>query len=167
MTAYVNKQFVSISEAELYTLDDAKDSASTKRIVNRSVKLFRTYLGAENADFEEMPKNVMNNHLRTFFASVRTVKGDELKKSTLHSVKYGLSKYIKETCRIDISTDSEFASSRKTFKAKLTDLQKKGKGSVEHKSQITDHDLKKLMNPANVAFNINTPCGLQNKVGSL
>ena len=45
MTAYVNKQFVSISEAELYTLDDAEDSTSTKWIINRSVKLFLDIFG--------------------------------------------------------------------------------------------------------------------------
>ncbi|WAR13682.1 hypothetical protein MAR_003787 [Mya arenaria] len=82
----------------------------------------------------------------------------------MYSVKYGLSKYLKEKCRIDISTDNDFVTAIKTFKAKLTDLQKKGKGSVVHRPQIADYDMKKLMDPFNVAFNVNTPCGLQNKV---
>ncbi|WAR13891.1 hypothetical protein MAR_003996 [Mya arenaria] len=82
----------------------------------------------------------------------------------MYSVKYGLSKYLKEKCRIDNSTDNDFVTANKTFKAKLTDLQKKGKVSVVHKPQIADYDMKKLMDPANVAFNVNTPCGLQNKV---
>ncbi|WAR13916.1 hypothetical protein MAR_004021 [Mya arenaria] len=82
----------------------------------------------------------------------------------MYSVKYGLSKYLKEKCRIDNSTDNDFVTAIKTFKAKITDLQKKGKVSVVHKPQIADYDMKKLMDPANVAFNVNTPCGLQNKV---
>ena len=131
------------------------------------MKLFRTYLGEENAAFEQMPKCVLNNHVRMFFASIRSTKGDELIKSTLHSVKYGLSKYMKEVCNININTDDQLSSSLKTFKAKLTDLQKKGKGFVDHKEQIADHDLEKLKDPSNVAFNINTPCGLQNKASML
>ena len=111
-----------------------------------------------------MPKYILNNHIRMFYASIRTTQGDELKKSSLHSIKYGFSKYIKEQCNIDINTDDQFSSSQKTFKAKLTDLQKKGKGCVDHKEQIADHDLTKLQDPSNVAFNIDTPCGLQNKV---
>ncbi|WAR08745.1 LOW QUALITY PROTEIN: hypothetical protein MAR_018703 [Mya arenaria] len=122
-----------------------------------------TYLGAENANFEEMPKYALNNHLRMFFASIRTEKGEELKKSTMFYVKYCLLKYLKDKCRIDISTDNDFVAAIKTFKAKLTDLQKKGKGSVVHKPQIADYDMK-LMDPANVAFNVNTPFCLQNKV---
>ncbi|WAR14212.1 hypothetical protein MAR_004317 [Mya arenaria] len=109
-----------------------KNTARTKAKAASGLNV-QTYLGAENANFEEMPKYALNNHLRMFFASIRTVKGEELKKSTMYS-------------------------------AKLTDLQKKGKGSVVHKPKIAHHDMKKLMDPANVAFNVNTPCGLQNKV---
>ena len=158
----VNKQFTAISEEDLKLLDDAKDSKSTKRTVNRAVKLFRQYLGEENR-FEQMPKYVLNSKIRTFFASIRTVKGEELKKSSLYSIKYGLSKYIKETLKIDINKDDEFCSAQTTFKAKLVDLQKNGKGSVEHKEQIADEDLAKLKGE-NMAFNRETPCGLQNKV---
>jgi len=164
MTSELNKRFLAIFEEDLVSLDNAKDSTSTKRTVSRSVKLFRDFLGPERAKFEVMPKSALNNNLRLFFASIRTVKGDELKKSSLHNIKYGLSKYLKETCKIDISSDSEFSSTVKTFHAKLKDLQKKGKGSVQHKDQITEHDLQRLNDPGNVAFNIETPCGLQNKV---
>ena len=89
MTAESNKRFMAISEEDLVSLDNAKDS--TKRTVSRSVKLFRDFLGPERAKFEDMPKSALNNNLRLFFASVRTVKVDELKKSSLHNIKYGLS----------------------------------------------------------------------------
>jgi hypothetical protein len=121
-------------------------------------------LGQREQSLKICQKTNSTTILRLFFASVRTVKGDELKKSSLHNIKYGLSKYLKETCKIDIASDSEFSSTVKTFHAKLKDLQKKGKGSVEHKDQITEHDLQRLNDPGNVAFNIETPCGLQNKV---
>ena len=75
------KQFVAVSESDLTSLDDAKDSKSTKRTVSRSVKLFQQYLGEENAAFEQMPKYILNNHICMLYASIRSTKGDELKKS--------------------------------------------------------------------------------------
>lgn len=157
-------RFATISEEDLSRLDCSKDSLSTKRTIDRSVRIFRNFLGAENAQFEQLPKYILDNKLRLFFASMRTVKGEEMKKSSLHNMKYGLSRYLKENCNVDISTDIAFESSRKTFKAKLSDLQRKGKGSVEHKKEISPEDLKRLMQPDNLAFNCATPVGLQNKV---
>jgi len=139
---------LTISDEDLVSLDNANDSTSTKWTVSRSVKLFRDFLGPERAKFEDMPKNALNINLRLFFASVRTVKGDELKTSSLHNIKYGLSKYLIETYKVDISSDSEFSSTVKTFHAKRKNLQKKGKGSVEHKHQITEHHLQRLNDPA-------------------
>ncbi|WAQ93963.1 hypothetical protein MAR_006434 [Mya arenaria] len=39
----------------------------------------------------------------------------------------------------------------------------KTKGSVEHREEIADHDLKKLKDQANIVFDISNPCCLQNK----
>ena len=106
----------------------------------------------------------LNEKLRLFFASVRSRNGESLKTSSLSSMKYGITKYLKEQCKIDFQTDIEFSSSRDVYKAVVTDLKKKGFGSVEHKPPISDEDLQKLYNPENVVFNINSPCGLQKKV---
>ena len=49
-------RFGTISGEDLSRLDSDRDFESTKRVVNRSVKLFREYLGRENANFEILPK---------------------------------------------------------------------------------------------------------------
>ncbi|WAR18636.1 LOW QUALITY PROTEIN: hypothetical protein MAR_000474 [Mya arenaria] len=68
--------------------------------------------------------------------------------------------WTRETCQIDISTYSKYATSRKT---QVKRLEEKRKGSEEHKQEIADHDLKKRKDPANIVFNISTPSGIQNK----
>ena len=60
------------------------------------------------------------------------------------SLKYGISKFLKDRCGIDIKTDAEFLSCQSIFKAKVVDLKKKGKGSTEHKLEISPEDLQKL-----------------------
>ncbi|KAJ8309234.1 hypothetical protein KUTeg_014108 [Tegillarca granosa] len=70
---------------------------------------------------------------------------------------------MKDNCSIDLS-DSEFSSSNAIFKAVIADLKKKGLGSVDPKPPISEEHLRQLYNPWNVAFNIHTPSGLQNKV---
>ena len=93
-------------------------------------------------EFEDLPKPELNQKLRHFFASVRLEDGVEMKKSTLVNLKYGIAKYLKENCGVDINTDSEFNSCINTFKSKLSNLKKIGKGSTGHKEEITTEDLK-------------------------
>ncbi|KAJ8309960.1 hypothetical protein KUTeg_011825 [Tegillarca granosa] len=71
--------------------------------------------------------------------------------------------YLSNDCSIDLSY-SEFSCSNAIFKAVIADLKKKGLGSVDHKYPISEEHLRQLYNPWNVAFNIHTPSGLQNKV---
>ena len=156
-------RFAEISENDLNDLENSKDADSTKRIVKRSINLFREFIGEEN-DVEGMSKSELNIKLRQFFGSVRTKTGEELKKSSLVSLKYGISRFLKDRCGIDIKTDAEFSSCQSIFKAKVVDLKKKGKGSTEHKLEISPEDLQKLTSSDNVVFNTATPYGLQKKV---
>jgi hypothetical protein len=158
--------FADIGEVELQTLLTNKDSKSTSRIIKRSVNLFRKFLEQRNVEteFESFAKPVLNDNLRVFFASVRNKSGESLKVSSLQSIKYGLTKYLKETCKVDVVKDPEFAECMQIMKATLTDMKKHGHGSVDHKPPISGDDLKKLYSSENVAFNIDTPAGLQMKV---
>ncbi|XP_061169503.1 uncharacterized protein LOC133178844 [Saccostrea echinata] len=157
--------FASVDEDHIKCLIEEKDSKSTQRTIKRSVNLFRSFLTQKNInqEFESFLKDQLNENLRLFFVSIRSKSGDNLKVTSLQSIKYGLSKYLKETCKIDIN-DPEFSDCKKVFKAKVTDMKKKGYGSIVHKPPITQEDLRKLYNSDSVVFNINTPCGLQMKV---
>ncbi|KAJ8310884.1 LOW QUALITY PROTEIN: hypothetical protein KUTeg_012749 [Tegillarca granosa] len=119
------------------------------------------FLSGSNTEFERFSKSELNDKLILFYASKK--KGVNYKSSSFTNLKYGLSKYLKDNCSIDLS-DSEFSSSNAIFKAVNADLKTKGLGSVDHKSPISEEHLRQLYNPWNVAFNIHTPSGLQNKV---
>ncbi|XP_052262749.1 zinc finger MYM-type protein 2-like [Dreissena polymorpha] len=104
----------------------------------------------------------LNNQLLYFYASVRQKNGEELKKKSLDSLKYGISKHLLSTYKINLK-DQQFSSSNETYKSKVKQLKRSGHGSVDHKPVISDSDLEKLSGNS-VPFNINTPCGLQNRV---
>ena len=83
-----------------------------------------------------------------------------MKTNSLTSLKYGISKYLKDTLEINIKNDSEFSTSNTVYSAVVTDLKKKGLRSVDHKPAICPEDLFKIYDPSNVALNPNTPTGL-------
>ena len=108
----------------------------------RQVTAFRQFLGSngESTEFEVASTSDLNEQLKHFFASVRSQKGEDVKTSTLNSFKYGVSKYLKENCKIDINNNAEFSSCRQLFKAKVIDLKKSGKGSTDHKPPLAMED---------------------------
>ena len=65
---------------------------------------------------------------------------------------------------IDIKNYSEFSTSNTVYSAVVTDLKKKGLGSVDQKPAICPEDLFKMYDPSNVALDPNTPTGLLNKI---
>ena len=157
------ERFAAVNETDLDNLLESKDSENTKKIVKRSVIMFREFLGHESCDFESFSKENLDQKLKLLFASVRTKNGQSyLKVSTLHSIKYGLFKFIKDVMKIDVQNDPEFSSSKIMFKAVITDLKKKGYGGTEHKPPISGEDLQ-LLYKSDV-FNIDTTHGLQKKV---
>ena len=102
--------FAEISEENIKDLLSTKDSKETKRAVKRGVKLFRDYLTNKGAssDFQNFAKSELNEHLRTFYASARKKDGDMIKTNSLTSLKYGISKFLKDTLEIDVKNDPEF-----------------------------------------------------------
>ena len=109
-----NSKFANISDDDLQQLLDTKDSVNTQRVVKRSVAAFREYLvdGCRSPQFEECPISELNYSLRRFFASIRCKTGTNVKTSTLNSYKYGISKYLKDKCFVDISKDSAFQTNK-------------------------------------------------------
>ena len=49
-----------------------------------------------------------------------------MKTNSLTSLKYGISKYLKDTLEIDIKNDPEFSTSNTVYSAVVTDLKKEG-----------------------------------------
>ena len=100
--------------------------------MDRAVRIFRNLLFNNNVttELESLSKSELNEHLRTFYASIRKKDGE------LTALKYRLGKFLKDTRKIDIKNDSEFASSNTVYAAVITDMKKKGFAAVEHKPAI-------------------------------
>ncbi|KAJ8304177.1 hypothetical protein KUTeg_017760 [Tegillarca granosa] len=80
-------------------------------------------------------KNAKNTQRTNVYASIRSKTGGGLKTSTLQNVKHGLTKYLKETCHINVRNDCVVSSSNKIFKAVVTDLKK---GTRIHRTQANN-----------------------------
>lgn len=158
--------FIQVDEENIRNLLQNKDSKQTQRTVKRGVNRFRQFLTTNSVDsnFETFTKPDINENLRKFYVAVRKEDGEMMKSTSLTSLKYGLSKYLKDELEIDVQNDSDFTTSNNVYQAVLTDLKKKGLGSVEHKPNICQEDLQKLYDPSNVATNPDTPSGLLHKV---
>jgi hypothetical protein len=70
------------------------------------------------------------------------------------STRYGISKYLKENCGIDITSDIEFSSCKDVFRAVVVDLTKKGFASTDHKPPIAQEDLVKIYSVGSIVMNV-------------
>ena len=158
-------RFASLDAAQISALIASKDSKSTQNCIKSATKLFREYLISIDcqADFENYAKDELDKNLSFFYANVRTNAGQMYKKKALDSIKYGISRYLKDK-DVDINTDAAFIGSRETLKAVTKELKRQGFGSVEHKAVLTKDDMLKLYDPSHLTFDVNTPAGLQQKV---
>ena len=163
----IGSRFGQLDEDDIADLERKKDKPNTKKQIQKSVRLFRKYCEEtlQNKDFESLSKPDLDKTLRLFYANVRTETGDYYKKSSLESLKYGLTRYLRDECDIDMDSD-EFKGQEDAFKAVKKDLVNRGKGDIEHKQPISRPDLVKLYTEytKNHAFDPNTPVGLQQKV---
>jgi hypothetical protein len=158
-----NNRFKPTTKYDLQKILIAADSVSTKRVIERSKKLFNDFLVSASIDIpiNEMSKEFVNEQVELFLASIRKLGGDEMKKKSLDSVKYGLSKFLMIDYKIDLSS-SDFSGTKRTYTAKQ--LKKDCKGSVQHKSLIEIAGLEKLNDVDCLSFRSDTPCGPQNRV---
>jgi hypothetical protein len=88
----VSSRYVRQTEEEMERLLSEKDSKNTKRAISTSVKCFRNYLQANGIDqeFESFEAGVLDGRSKEYYASVRKANDEHLKKSTLHTFRYGL-----------------------------------------------------------------------------
>ena len=136
--------FSQVSEDKISGLFESKCT------VARSVKKFRYFLG-DDSRFEDVPKEKLNEKLRLFFAFICKNSGEHLKNV---STRYGISKYLKENCGIDITSDIEFSSCKDVFRAVVVDLTKKGFASTDHKPPIAQEDLVKIYSVGSIVMNV-------------
>jgi hypothetical protein len=139
------RRFAEISEEQLQTIVENKDAVNTKRSTNQAVKIFREYLAekAQSNDFESFSPSELDTFIGKFYAEARNRNGELYKKSSLTTMRFGLSRHINNALDIDIMKDLRFKNSNTIFKAVSKDLMRQGLGSIDHYPPIEVVDLQK------------------------
>ena len=95
-----------------------------------------------------------------FYPSIRTEKGELYKLNTMKGYRSSIQRYMEKVKNIDIINDGEFLTSNQSYVNTLKEIKKAGKGFTLHYAEIEPEDITKLY----ASIDINTPCGLQEKV---
>jgi len=97
----------SLNEAELDQITDSRLSQNTKNATKYAVKTFRSYLLEKQypEDFENFSKADLDARLRSFYAELRSGKGDLYKRTSLLSLRSGLGRHLIKSNGYDITKD--------------------------------------------------------------
>ena len=158
-------RFASLSLEEIDELVLAKDSSSSKSATEVSFRTFLRYCKEKNIvmDISKIDPSVLNDVLAQFYAETRKEDGSLYKKTSMHSLRYGLQRKIKYIRKdVNIIEDSQFKRSNEVFTAQLVHLKKIGLAKIDHKPPLSQHDLALLYTSG--VFAINKPSSLQKKV---
>lgn len=157
-------RFGDSSEEEIQRILEDKNTPNTKKATKTAVNIFREYLKEKGyeTNFEYFDKAFLNNVLRKFYVEARKRDGDFYKKSALSSIRFALNRHLQTTRNFDIINDPEFRISAEVFRAQTVELVRIGKGNVDHFTDISVDDLKKLY--FSDILDSNTPEGLLRKV---
>lgn len=164
MSSGGSNRFASLSEEQLNCLVDEKDSVSTKNSTKYAVNVFRQYLKEKNEseEFESCNREELDTLLRSFYAELRNSKGNLYKKTSLQSIRTGISRHLGKINGFDLMKDSSFKKSNEMFLTVCKLTTKEGLGDVVHKSGIESADIERLY--LSRVFCVKTPTGLLNKV---
>ena len=160
-----DERFASLSSNQLQSILENRDSSNTKQVVEMAKRILNEYCVAKSLIFEGLrtkTKEEIAETLLSFYAEVRKKDGDVYSRSSMISIRFGLSKYFQSMRKFDIINDADFKLPNEMFKAVLTQLKRSGKGDVTHKEVISDADMQKLVNSD--VLNCDNPQGLQYKV---
>ena len=98
-------------------------------------------------EFESFETGVLDSRLKEYYASARKADGEHFKKSTLHTLRYGLKRFLNDSINVDISYSRTFPDSNKMFHAVLVDLKKRDSGKL-----TTSHPLLRKISPQSYEF---------------
>ncbi|XP_070177433.1 uncharacterized protein [Littorina saxatilis] len=158
------KRFASHTGEEIETKKKLLTPANTNKATDVAVKTLRSYLAetGQEVSFEMFPDEHLNQVLAHFYIDARNETGGHYKSTTLSSLRYGISRFLKEKKNIDILRDSSFKGANVSFGTAMRELKQMGKGEITHYPEINGDDLQKMYN--HMLFSSDTPHGLANKV---
>lgn len=160
-TAPLQKRFASLSEDEIASILNEKDSINTKRVTKHAVTVFETYLKEKNylvegtdqpIDWVNLPDPQLAGILKTFYAQARTAKGELYHKNSMASIRSGLTRHLNSKRReldteakaVDLTKDAVFTHANDMYKSMKRKMKESNKAAVTHHDSITTADLQKL-----------------------
>lgn len=82
--------------------------------------------------------------LEEFFCTIRKSNGEKMKVTSLHALRYGINRKLKNEYNTDITDKSLFPKSSKLFLGVIVDLKREGLGCTKHFDKIADNDIKTI-----------------------
>ena len=152
------KRFSRLSEEEIQTLLEGKDSENTRKATKNAVVTFLAYWNEVKPEdepvkstesLEIIPKKELNELLANFWPNAKKQNGDSYKKSALMGIRFGLQRHFLLKREFDIISDGEFSKSNQIFEAAIVELKRQGFGRVDHHSPISKEDLEKIQSSYN------------------
>ena len=111
-------------------------------------------------DLEQMSEANLCSQLKSFYAAVRSQKGDLYSKKSMISIRYGIQKHFLKITNIDVVNNDVFKPDNLVFKAMLVKLKQEGKGASVHNPPIEVDDIAIIYK----SFNLDVLNDLQNKI---
>jgi hypothetical protein len=109
-------------------------------------RLFIQYLDQNDLTLNSLDKPHLDDQLRGFYASLRKENGTHLSTSSLTTIRYSLSRFLKAEINLDIIKDQAFLRSNEVFTGKQGLLKRQGNGATKHHDVICDEDMKLIAN---------------------
>lgn len=143
------RPFPSITEEEIQLFREPSFAKKTVYATNAAESaIFNYYLSltVENnkSSFQKLTKSEMNDLLEKYYICSRTACGSEFKSTSLTTYRQNIARALKRTHGYDILNDEAFNLSNIVFINKMKHLKSIGKGAVDHHSDISESDLKKI-----------------------
>jgi hypothetical protein len=146
--ANTNKQreFAPCNPGLLESLQNREYSKSTGSAIKYSENLLVEYVRLQKrlADIPSDP-STLNQILQEFWPSLRTLKKEEYKASSLLHMRASLRLHLQEKLNLDISNHPAFVTQNAVFDNYLRSLKKRGKGSVQHYEEIPRDDMRLII----------------------
>ena len=158
-------RFKNLSDAEKRDLVSNSYSSNTSKTTNVAWNTFIAFCTEKklNVNIDTCTKNELDEILKDFYVSARKTDGNLYKKSSFHSLRWGLQRRVKEKREnVDIINDPEFCSSNRIFNAQCMNIKKQGLAKVDHKPPISKGDFEKLYSTGTLSNE--NPTSLQYKV---
>lgn len=88
-----SERFLSFDDEDLEVLLDNKDSKNTKTCIKLAINVLTAFCASRNIlfhDLEQMSEADLCSQLKSFYAAVRSQKGDLYSKKSMISIRYGI-----------------------------------------------------------------------------